>query len=173
MTDNPSSATLFECDSCGNLAIGQEEIVCCGEAMKRVSNENIGVSEPSLNQLMRTVFDMSETELDICLCVMEGGEQTVAELAEKVDYDRSVVSRHLNHLVDLGVVDKQRRILKEGGHIYVYTPTDPAVVRRNLLGAFIFWIQGATSLIDSLSREKVEAIVKADAQDPQWEIYKE
>ena len=173
MTNEVSSATLFECDSCGNLGIGQEGIICCDTAMTRVSDENIGVSEPSLNQLMRTVFDMSETELDICLCVMEGGEQTVAELAEQIDYDRSVVSRHLNHLADLGVVDKQRRILKEGGQVYVYTPNDPAAVRRNLLGAFIFWVQGATSLIDSLSREKVEAIVKTDAEDPQWKIYQE
>ena len=173
MTNEVSSATLFECDSCGNLGVGQEGIICCNKAMKRVSDENIGVSEPSLNQLMRTVFDMSETELDICLCVMEGGEQTVAELAEQIDYDRSVVSRHLNHLADLGVVDKQRRVLKEGGQIYVYTPNDPAAVRRNLLGAFIFWVQGATSLIDSLSRKKVEAIVKTDTEDPQWKIYQE
>jgi len=97
----------------------------------------------------------------------------VAELAEQVDYDRSVVSRHLNHLADLGVVDKQRRILKEGGQVYVYTPNDPAAVRRNLLGAFILWVQEATSLIDSLSRKKVEAIVKTDTGDAQWKIYQE
>jgi len=173
MTRDTSATTLFECDSCGNLGIGQNEIICCDSAMKRVSDENICASKPSLDQLMRTVFDMSETELDICLCVMEGGEQTVAELAEQVDYDRSVVSRHLNHLADLGVVDKQRRILKEGGQVYVYTPNDPAVVRRNLLGAFILWVQESSSLIDSLSREKVEAVVKSDAQNPQWMIYQE
>lgn len=173
MTNDASSATLFECNSCGNLGIGQDEMICCDEAMKRVSDENIGVSEPSLDQLMRTVFDMSKTELDICLCVMEGGEQTVAELTEQIDYDQSVVSRHLNHLADLGVIDKRRRILKEGGQVYVYTPNDPAVVKRNLLGAFTLWVQESTSLIDSLSRQKVEAMVETDTRDPQWRIYQE
>lgn len=141
--------------------------------MEPASNDDFSVSEPSLDELLRTVFDMSETELDVCLCVMEGGEQTVAELAEQVDYDRSVVSRHLNHLVDLGVVDKRRRLLKEGGHVYVYVPNDPEVVRRSLAGAFATWVQEATALIDSLSREKVEAIVEADAESPQWRIYRE
>ena len=173
MTNEVSSATLFECDSCGNLGIGQEEIICCDTEMTRLSNKDTSINEPSLNQLMQTAFDMSETELDICLCVMEGGEQTVAELAEQIEYDRSVVYRHLNHLSDLGVVDKQRRILKEGGQVYVYAPNSPAAVRRNLSRAFIFWVQGATSLIDSLSREKVEAMVKTDAEDPQWKIYQE
>jgi predicted transcriptional regulator len=173
MTNDAPSATLYKCDSCGNLGIGQDGMICCDNAMERVSDENVGVSEPSIDQLLRIVFDMSETELDICLCVMEGGEQTVAELAEQVDYDRSVVSRHLNHLADLGVVDKRRRILKEGGQVYVYTPNDPAAVRRNLVGAFTIWAQKATSLIDSLSRQKVEAIVKTNTQDPQSKIYQE
>lgn len=173
MRSSPSSARLFECVSCGNLGLGQGEIVCCDGAMKPTTDEDFGVSQPSLEELMRTVFDMSKTELDICLCVMEGGGQTVAELAAEVDYDRSVVSRHLNHLVDLGVVDKRRRLLAEGGQVYVYTPNEPDVVRRSLTGAFVTWVQEATSLIDSLSRDKVEAIVETDTDDPQWKIYQE
>lgn len=173
MRSPPSAAEIFECVSCGNLGLGQGEMVCCDKPMKPASDEDVGVSQPSLDEVMRTVFDMSETELDICLCVMEGGEQTVTELAEQVDYDRSVVSRHLNHLADLGVVDKHRRLLKEGGQVYVYAPNEPDVVRRSLAGAFVTWAQEATSLIDSLSREKAEAMVESDTQDPQWKIYRE
>jgi predicted transcriptional regulator len=141
--------------------------------MESTTRDAVGVSQPSLDDVMRTVFGMSETELDVCLCVMEGGEQTVAELADRIDYDRSVVSRHLNHLAELGVVTKQRRLRKEGGQVYVYSPTDPASVRRNLAAAFVVWAQEATSLIQSLSREKAEAMVERDTQDPQWQIYQE
>jgi predicted transcriptional regulator len=173
MTSDAHSATLFECESCGNLGVGRGDIVCCDSPMERAGGDDTGVEKPSLDQLMRTVFDMSETELDICLCVMEGGEQTVSELAERIGYDRSVVSRHLNHLADLGVVDKRRRLLKEGGQVYVYTPTDPAAVRRSLSGAFAVWVQEAASLIESLSREKVETMVDADERDPKWTLYRE
>jgi predicted transcriptional regulator len=168
-----SSAELLECGSCGNLGFGQGGMVCCDSAMEPVDGDGDGVTRPSFEELVRTVFDMSETELDICLCVMEGGDRTVAELAREVEYDRSVVSRHLNHLVDLGVVDRHRRLLEEGGQVYVYTPNEPDVVRRNLAGAFVAWVRDATSLIESLRREKVEAMVEDNARDPQWEIYRE
>lgn len=166
-----SDATLFECETCGNLGIGQGEIVCCDGPMEPVDDEAASVEEPSLDELMRTVFDMSETELDICLCVMEEGELTVPNLAERVGYDRSVVARHLDHLVDLGVIDKHRRLLEEGGQIYVYTPNGADLVARRLTGEFARWVQDATSLIESISREKVEAMVEHDTETPQWKIY--
>lgn len=141
--------------------------------MEPVRDEAEGSDKPSFDELMRVVFDMSETELDICLCVMEGGEQTVKELAERIEYDRSVVSRHLNHLVDLGVVEKRRRILEEGGQVYVYSPNAPDVVRRNLTERFVRWVREATVVLESLNREKVESMVETDAGDTQWKVYRE
>ncbi|ELY91147.1 ArsR family transcriptional regulator [Natrinema altunense] len=169
----PSTVETFECPSCGNLGFGRGEIVCCDRPMERVTDADVGVTQPDLDEVMRSIFGMSETELDICLCVMEGGEQTVSELAEQVEYDRSVVSRHLNHLADLGVVDKHRRLLKEGGQVYIYAPKDPDAVRHALAGAFVTWAREALSLIDSLSREKTESMVDRETQDAQWRIYQE
>lgn len=173
MNPKPPSATLFECGVCGNLGFGQGEMTCCERTMQPVGEGDGGVTEPSLDQLLQTVFDMSETELDVCLCVMESGEQTATQLAEQVGYDRSVISRHLNHLADLGVVDKQRRLLTDGGHVYVYTPTEPDAIRRRLAGAFLSWSRAATALIDSVSKEKVEAIVDKETDNPQWRIYRD
>lgn len=173
MEPPPSAATLFECASCGNLALGRREIVCCDAVMDPAREEGFAVDRPSLDEVLRTVFDMSESELDICLCVMAGGEQTVADLAATVEYDRSVVSRHLNHLVDLGVVEKRRRLLKEGGQVFVYLPRGPETVRTNLMAAFVVWIREATARIDGITREKVEAVVDRETSEPQWKIYQE
>lgn len=167
---SPSTSKLFECKSCGNFGFGDGEIVCCEERMQPVEKEH-SVTDPSLEELLATVFDMSETEMDICLCVMEGGEQTVPNLAEQVGYDRSSVSRHLEHLVELGVIDRRRRLLESGGHIYVYTPNGADEVSRRLTDEFAGWVKDAAVLIDSLSREKVEALVASEMQDPQWKIY--
>lgn len=82
-----------------------------------------------------------------------------------------MVSRHLNHLADLGVVEKHRRLLEEGGHVYVYTPTGPEVVRDRFTQLFLWWVQLATEQLDALRREKVEAIVDAGKREPEWRIY--
>jgi predicted transcriptional regulator len=141
--------------------------------MEPLGDGSPAVNQPSLNGLLRTVFDMSDSELDLCLCVMENGEQTVTDLAEKTAYDRSMVSRHLNHLVELGVLDKQRRLLEKGGHVYVYSPKESATIRDNFRSGFLNWVQEATACIETVSREKVESIVDTDSEEPQWRIYQE
>lgn len=136
--------------------------------MTRVDDDT-PVPSPTLEDLLRSVFDMTDTELDVCLCVMESGTLTVQELADDIEYDRSVVTRHLNHLAALGVLEKRRRLLESGGHVYVYSPAAPDEIRRRLRHAFLGWVAEAIPLVEGLRREKVEAIV--DADDPQWRLY--
>jgi predicted transcriptional regulator len=159
------------CESCETLAFGTGDVHCCDGQMTSVDNVD-SVPEPTLEELLRTVFGMSESELEICLCVMEGGDLTAQELADQINYDRSVISRHLNHLADLGVVDKQRRIIKQGGYTYVYQPVSPEVVRERLTAAFASWVRDATEELQDLRREKVESIATTD-EDPAWKIFRE
>ena len=171
--NSDDSVDLFECRTCGNLGLGSGDIRCCERRMRSVEASASPVTPPSLDDVLRTVFDMSETELDVCLCVMEGGEQTVNELVEQIDYDRSVVARHLNPLVELGVLERRRRLLKRGGDVYVYAPLDPEVVRRNFTELFLGWVAHAAPLLAELQRDKVEAIVETASPDPEWRIYRE
>ncbi|WP_336338260.1 helix-turn-helix domain-containing protein [Haloarcula brevis] len=164
---------MFECATCGGVGIGDTRPECCDGPMETVGTAETAAAEPSLETLLRTVFDMSGTELDVCLCVMEGGELTVAELAERIGYDRSVVARHLNHLAEFGVVEKRRRIRPAGGHVYVYTPQPPDVVRERLRGEFLAWVRLATVQLDGLQREKVEAIADAGTDERQWTVFQE
>ncbi|RKS80812.1 putative transcriptional regulator [Haloarcula quadrata] len=173
MTPPADETRLFECVTCGGVGIGDNRPTCCGEPMAATETGNTAVSEPSLETLLKTVFDMSGTELDICLCVMEGGELTVAALAEQIGYDRSVVARHLNHLAAFGVVEKRRRIRPAGGHVYVYTPQPPEVVRERLREEFLSWVRLATAQLDDLQREKVEAIADAETDERQWTVFQE
>ncbi|WP_201289654.1 helix-turn-helix domain-containing protein [Halobaculum saliterrae] len=187
---------LVECSDCGALAVGGDEVGCCGSAMAPTGRtvtdatdgdvadgapasddlDRPGVSEeppePDLDELLRVVFGMSPAELDVCLCVMEHGTLTTAELTERVGYDRSVVARHLNHLADLGVVEKRRQILDRGGDVYVYTPEPPETVRRRFRETFLRWAAAGVDRIDDLSREKVEGLAEAESAT-EWTVFRE
>ncbi|WP_424002452.1 ArsR family transcriptional regulator [Haloarcula salina] len=172
MADDRAQMRPFECVICDGVALASEPPRCCGEAMATVEPTD-AIVDPSLETLTRTVFEMSGTELEICLCVMAGGELTVAELAEQIEYDRSVVARHLNHLADLGVVEKRRRIRPAGGHVYVYTPRDPETVRARLREAFLSWVGLAAGQLDGLTREKVESIAESETGERRWRVFQE
>lgn len=163
--------TVYECAKCGNVGIGDGEIRCCVGPMAPIESVSV-VDDPTLNDLLGSVFDMSDTELEICLCVMEGGDLTVSELADEIGYDRSVVARHLNHLAELGVIEKQRRLLERGGHTYVYMPVSEDTVKRRLTVAFLTWVRGAIEQLDSLQREKVESIADT-GETSSWELFRE
>lgn len=135
-------------------------------------NQVDAVADPDLVDILRGVFEMSDTELEVCLCVMESGTMTVKELAEEIDYDRSVIARHLNHLGELGVIEKQRQLLKKGGHVYIYKSVDPEIVRNRLTAAFLTWISSATAEIATLRKEKVESIARSD-DDTAWTLFRD
>jgi Predicted transcriptional regulator len=164
--------TTYECSHCGNLGIGDGPITCCEETMGAIEDDPVS-SNPTLSDLLKSVFEMSDTELELCLCVMEGGSITVSTLAEQTEYDRSLINRHLNHLASIGVVTKQRRLLNSGGEIYVYTPVSPETVREQLRGEFSRWTAAATTQLNALQREKVESIADPDDDegDPAWEVF--
>lgn len=170
MSSPPDHPTVYSCSSCGNFGIGDQNLSCCEDGLEPVTTPS-AISSPTLDELLRVVFDISDTQLEVCLCVMEGGELTVQELADKIGYDRSVISRHLNHLVELNVLNKHRRLLDQGGYVYVYTPVEPEMIRHQFRVEFIRWVSQAQVLIEDLQREKVEMVVEDNISDPQWKIF--
>lgn len=166
MTSDPSvnPPTPVECTACEAIAFRSPEASspCCDRPLREVDLEEYPVEPPTLEELLGTVFGMSRTELDVCLCVMDVGAATTNEIADELDVDRSHVSRHLNHLVDLGVLEKRQRLLEAGGRVNVYTPTDLETVRRNFTLGLVAWMGDAVEVVDGVSREKVEAIAELE-----------
>lgn len=171
MTSQRPESSVFVCDACDNVAVGTEPPRCCGSQMSDESTDAPPVNSPELDRLLKHVFDMSSTELDVCLCVMEAEESTVADVASDLDVDRSLVSRHLNHLADLGVVEKSRRIRQEGGHVHVYRPVGEETVKRRLKTELYRWLDEAVTVVDDLSREKVEAIATVTDRSTERHVF--
>jgi predicted transcriptional regulator len=108
------------------------------------------------------MFGLGETSLEVCFCVIDSKGATVSEVAEEMGLDRSAVSRHVNRLVETGVLTREERNLRQGGVVHVYEHEDPEVVKERLkLGSYL-WVAEAVELIAELNDEKAEAMGDED-----------
>ncbi|MDJ1434711.1 helix-turn-helix domain-containing protein [Halostagnicola sp. A-GB9-2] len=153
--------TVYECPSCDTYQLGSTEMNCCEESMNEL-DDTVPIEPPDEEQLLRTVFDISETELEVCRHLMSEPEVTIEELADAVDRDRSVVARHINHLVELGMVEKRSRVLSEGGRVNIYSHRSADAVRRQFKLGLYTWMVDAVDVIDDISKEKLELVVQGD-----------
>lgn len=164
MASSEPELSLYECRSCDEYRLGYGETICCGEPMDEF-DDTVPIEPPDEEQLMRTVFDISETELEVCRHLMAEGEATIRELTETVDRDRSVITRHLNDLVELGVLEKHSRVLSEGGRINFYSHRSVDAIRRQFKLGLYTWMIEAVDVIDDFSEEKLELMVQGDGSE--------
>jgi predicted transcriptional regulator len=87
-------------------------------------------SEPGFEEVLRCVFGIQDHEARLYLELLNAPDSTVAELAETVDRDRSNVNRGLATLMDKHLVDRRRRLLDSGGHVYQYRSIAPEEARE-------------------------------------------
>lgn len=164
MSESDTGHGVYECSKCANISFGEAESTCCGESMAPV--EATPVKNPDLTMVLRDVFGISETGLKVCLCLMEDGESTAADIASQLGIDRSTVGRQLNHLTDIGVLEKRQRLLKDGGYVHVYSPVPVEEVRERLMVGLYAWMDEALELVEHINRKKLEALTRADGQGP-------
>lgn len=160
MSDTGNRGEVYECRECGNVSFGDASSACCGGRMAAV--EATPVKRPELPQLLRNVFGISETGLNVCLCLMEENEATAADVAERLEMDRSTVGRQLNHLTDIGLLDKRQRLLESGGYVHVYSPVPVEEVRKTLTVGLYAWMDEALELVENVNKEKMRAMARAD-----------
>lgn len=160
---------VYECRGCGEFllapkSISEDDGGCCGEGLERLKEDNLKtqVNTPEAGNVLRDMFGLGETSLNICFCVIDNEGATVSDVAEEMDIDRSAVSRHMTNLVDAGILTRHERNLKQGGVVHVYSHEDPEVVKERItLGAF-FWASRAIELVNELNDEKMEAMMDKD-----------
>ena len=159
---------VYECGECDNVILcrrGDAEVECCGETPERMRDIDTGIEEPSQKGLLKEVFGLTETGMEICLCVMEEGEATVSDIADSIDVDRSAVSRYVNNLVEIGMLEKNTRNLEKGGYVHIYSHEPPEEVKDNLTMGFYKWTALGVERIEELNAEKMQAM--ADRDEPE------
>lgn len=151
---------LFECPECDNivLALGRDDppMSCHDEPMERVTNLDMEVKPPDVKQVLLEAFGLPKPGLDICLCVIGEGPLSASEVAETLGYDRSTITRYLNTLVDLGLLQQSQLNREGGGVVNVYHSVDLEQMRRETLIGFYVWAGEAASLIEDANLKKQE-----------------
>lgn len=159
---DPSSSKydIYECSDCENvvLVLGRDDppMSCHGEPMELVTDSNISVQPPDIREVLLDAFGLPKAGLDICLCVIGEGPLSASEVAEKLDYDRSTVTRYLNTLLDLGLLERSVLNREDGGVVNVYHSIELERMRRDTLIGFYVWAGEAGSLIEEASLTKRE-----------------
>jgi predicted transcriptional regulator len=179
---DPSSSQyeLMECPDCDNivLALGRDDppMSCHGKEMVPVTDVEMSVKPPHVEQVLLDAFGLPKAGLNICLCVIGEGPLSASEVAEALDYDRTTVTRYLNELVDLGLLRRSELNREGGGVVNVYHSVELERMRRETLIGFYVWAGEAASLIEDANltkRKYLEANSDRELPDLFWESFEE
>lgn len=169
---------LFECPDCDNivLALGRDEppMSCHDKPMERVTDLTMSVKPPEVKQVLLQAFGLPKAGLDICLCVIGEGPLSANEVAESLGYDRSTVTRYLNKLVELGLLQRSELNREAGGVVKVYHSVDLEKMRRETLVGFYVWSGEAAALIEDANLTKQDYLAEnpdRELPDVFWESF--
>jgi len=157
---DPSTSryTILECTHCDNtvLALGRDDrsMTCHGEPMEHVTDPEMDVRRPDVRQVLLQAFGLPKAGLDICLRVIGDGPLPASDVADALGYDRSTVTRYLNDLVDLGLLQRAELNREGGGVVNVYHSVDLDRMRRESLIGFFVWAGEAATLIEEANLTK-------------------
>lgn len=113
----------------------------------------IQTEDPSFQHVLACVFGIQDHESRTYLVLRENPSSTVAELAEKLERDRSNVNRSLTTLLEKGLAERRRRLLDPGGYVYQYTATPLPEAKEMLHDALDEWVETVHSRIDTFGDE--------------------
>jgi predicted transcriptional regulator len=174
-TEQYSILRCPECDAVV-LAVGNDDpgLSCHDRPMEAVTDCDLRVKPPDIRQVLLDAFDLPKAGLDICLCVIGEGPLPASEVAEELGYDRSTVTRYLNKLVELGLLQRSELNREGGGIVNVYHSVDLERMRRETLVGFYVWAGEAAALIEEANLTKQDYLAENPDQtlpDVFWESF--
>jgi predicted transcriptional regulator len=109
--------------------------------------------EPAFEDVLACVFDIQGHEVQTYLTLHDNPGTTVAELATKLNRDRSNVNRSLSTLQERGLVNRKRRLLEDGGHVYQYAATPLPEARELMHETLDEWTAYVHDRIDEFGQD--------------------
>lgn len=172
--------SIYECTVCDNIMLtvspSADGLSCHSEPMQEIRDWDMEIQPPDIRNVLLEVFGLPRAGLDICLCVIGEGPSSPDEIADLLGYDRSTVSRYLNALVDIGLLQKSQLNREGGGFVNVYHSIDLEKMRRETLVGFYVWAGEAAALIEEANVTKEEYLEEDYSEGLQeifWEKFRD
>jgi predicted transcriptional regulator len=92
--------------------------------------------------------------------------QTVDDIAESVDRERSTVYRSVQRLLEADIIDKEQINYDEGGYYHVYKPVAPAAIRDDMQRLLNDWYAEMGQLLQEFEtkfEDRAEQTVPAES----------
>ena len=104
--------------------------------------------EPTFSQILKCVFGITPSEVEVYLALFRHPESGVDEIADLIHKDRSGVYRSLQSLLEKGLVERDYRILKQGGYKYLYQPVPLEELKEKLKKELRLWFEKLNEIVD-------------------------
>ncbi|MEF8818950.1 MAG: helix-turn-helix domain-containing protein [Haloferacaceae archaeon] len=114
----------------------------------------VGDPDPSFEHVLSCVFGIRDHESRTYVVLAEEPGSTVAELADRLERDRSNVNRSLSTLMEKGLVERRRRLLDPGGYVYQYTATPVPEAKELLHDALDEWVERVHGVIEEFEPDE-------------------
>lgn len=121
-----------------------------GRAATGRDDGELVVTEPSRDDVLRTVFGLGTHDVRTYDAVADAPGSTTRELADRLDRDRSNVNRSLNRLREAGLITRGRRLLDAGGHVYQYYAAPDGGSEDLVARAVDRWRSAAVDALDGV-----------------------
>jgi predicted transcriptional regulator len=152
---------VYECVDCDAVAVGGDAKECCDGEMRLVSRPE-PAEPPELTDILSHVLGITDTELRVCILLMEDGPMTAGQVADELGYDSSYANRLLNHLEALNVVESESKLLTAGGRVTEYSHAPIEAVTESFRRELYTWLTEALRVLDEdVVAEKQAALATA------------
>ncbi|MCH7660916.1 MAG: MarR family transcriptional regulator [Euryarchaeota archaeon] len=113
------------------------------------------LDEPEFQHVMECVFHIRERESRTYTELLQAPGSTVAELADRLNRDRSNINRSLATLKEKGLIERERRLLDSGGYVYQYTALSLPETKDRMHTAVRTWSEHVHDRIEEFGSGEV------------------
>jgi predicted transcriptional regulator len=125
----------------------------------------LSVDDLTVPEVLSQLFDLSESDLQTYLALLEAPQSTTGELTEVLPRDRSNVNRSMLELREKGLASREVRLLERGGYVYQYTATSLSEARAMMHEQLDAWTTTAHDRIDEFGADADDEPTVFDTAD--------
>jgi len=111
--------------------------------------QKILLGEASCRDIVKSLFNLHESELQLYRKLARGGPMRAERLARAVGKDRSTVYRCLQRLVASGLCYRESAPLRRGGYYHVYAAVPPDRIKARLNQCADDWYRNMREAVES------------------------